>query len=456
MTIQRQNPGDISLSVSVYRDGELLTDDQDKYDIKEFVRAFEIYESISSATIEAYLTVEDSGGVIGAFTGSELFKINIKGSVLDRTFYMRCYQIRARSRSNQSNDVYILDLASDEFVKNEAVNIFGNTEVIFKDNTESSKIIEKILKDKRYIGTRKNVYLEETLNKHLFVVPNWRPFDTIYWMCHRSIRKKKSGGIFQNGFAFFESALGYHFKSIDKMIEDINDMDDEDTDPNTGKTKLYRYEYIPKQIGSGADDQFKITSVVFPTERNFLSGLRHGTWSGFSIGFDPNTTTSSKMGESTDMSVDAYRYKLVDLWDKMSHIEGGNNKNPIKEFDSTVQELVNFPKRVRYSILPNQIFDPKYQNNPQKNYEALVELQAYEWMRMESLKAVKLKIQIPGNLDLYAGSGIDVIMPASFKEGTTTKLDKRYSGRYVIVSLTHKSTGTGMQTELLLMKDSTL
>ena len=124
--------------------------------------------------------------------------------------------------------------------------------------------------------------------------------------------------------------------------------------------------------------------------------------------------------------------------------------------DETVQELINYPKRVRYSMLPNQIFDPKYQNNPQKNYENLVELQAYQWMRIESLKNVKLQITIPGNLDLYAGAGIDIIIPATQKSGKKTKIDERYSGRYLIASLTHSTTGATMKTELLLMKDSSI
>ena len=34
--------------------------------------------------------------------------------------------------------------------------------------------------------------------------------------------------------------------------------------------------------------------------------------------------------------------------------------------DDEIRNIVDFPKRVRYTMLPNQIFDPKYKNNPQK------------------------------------------------------------------------------------------
>tara|TARA_B100000902_G_scaffold229634_1_gene217886 strand:- start:205 stop:1578 length:1374 start_codon:yes stop_codon:yes gene_type:complete len=457
MTILRENPGDVEISVSIFRDGEKLKTPTGEYDIKDFVKGFQIYESITSSTMEAKIVIEDSAGLVNTFTGSELFKVQIMGSIIDRTFFMRSYTILSRSRTNQDTDVYVINLASDEFIKNEAVNIFGMTDVIFKNKTETSQIVEDILKSNRYIGTRKRLYLEETLNDHKFIIPNWRPFDAIYWMTERSIRKS-SGSSLQNGFAFFENALGYHYKSIDKMIDDANAMkDNEETNINTGQPRLYRYTQAPKNLeGDGAADQYRINAVVFPEEKNFLMGLRHGAWSGYSIGFDPTTITQSKMGISTDISVDAHYYNINTYWNSMSHLKDGGNKNIINSMDQGIQKLIEYPKRVRYTILPNQIFDQRFEDNPQKNYESLVELQAYQWMRIESLKTIKLQITIPGNMDLYVGSGIDIVIPTSAKSGKAPKVDRRYSGRYLIASLTHDTNGLNMTTELLLMKDSTI
>ena len=162
------------------------------------------------------------------------------------------------------------------------------------------------------------------------------------------------------------------------------------------------------------------------------------------------------MGSSTDMSAAAYRYGINDLWPRMSHLNEKKTQSPITQMDKSIQSMIDYPKRVRYTMLPNQIFDPKFQDNPQKSYEELVELQAYQWMRIESLKTIKLIIEIPGNLDLYSGSGIDIVMPATYKKNTKTETDRKYSGRYVISGLTHKIVGTRMVTEALLLKDSTI
>ena len=461
MTFKRSgDPGEIELSVTLWRNGKKLTNKQGAGDLQQFVRGVEIFESIEQATLECMIIIEDSAGLMNAITGSEVFQVSIVGTIYDRTYNFRSYEIASRSRTNQGNDIYIVNCCSDEYVKNEVTNVFGHSDKVFNNKTEASQIVKYLVKNQKYLGSAKRVFAPETLNKHQLVVPNWRVFDTIYWIAQRTIRKKASGKGFQNGFAFFENGLGFHFKSIDKMIDDINDMGGPaKTNTTTGRPRLYEYEYTPKGADEGANDPFRIKTVVFPNERNFLNGLRHGTWSGYSIGFDPVTITSSIMGTSTDMSVDAYRYSLEESWKNMSHI-GKNTKNPFSKADKEVKNLVNYPKRVRYTMLPNQNFDPNFFNKlvPQKskNYEALVELQAYQWMRFESLKTIKLQIEVPGNLDLYVGSGVNIVIPNNFVSGGKTEIDKKYSGRYMIAALTHKTTGLKLLTEMFLVKDSVL
>ena len=180
-------------------------------------------------------------------------------------------------------------------------------------------------------------------------------------------------------------------------------------------------------------------------------GLRHGAWSGYSIGFDPATLANSKIGGSEQLQVDSYKYSIQEMWRYMSHLKSDRCVCPVDLMDKDVQGIINYPRRVRYTALPNQIFDPKNQKNPQKNYEQLVELQAYQWMRLESIKTIKLRVRIPGNLDLYAGSGVNVIVPTNDGKGD---VDKKYSGRYLIGGLQHQCVATTMFTELYLMKDT--
>ena len=219
---------------------------------------------------------------------------------------------------------------------------------------------------------------------------------------------------------------------------------------------MYTYTYKPKNFTKEADDQYTIDTVTFPDEKSYLMGLRHGTWSGYSVGFDPVNIVKSRWGVSTDMKEEQYRYGVKKLWRKMSHIGKSNAVNPVNQMDDEIKNIVDFPKRVRYTMLPNQIFDPKYKNNPQSNYEELVELQAYQWMRIETLRNIRMFIAVPGNLDLYAGNGIKVEMPATKLAGDRPAPDKKYNGKWVIAGVNHSGVGSSskMKTELFLCKDS--
>ena len=47
-------------------------------------------------------------------------------------------------------------------------------------------------------------------------------------------------------------------------------------------------------------------------------------------------------------------------------------------------------------------------------------------------------------------------MPTTEKSGDKIKTDKRFSGRYMIVTIAHKGTPDTMSSEMLLMKDAIL
>ena len=153
--------------------------------------------------MECRLVLEDSAGILGTLTGSEEFVLNIRSSIKDRTYYFRAYQIQARVRTRQTNETYLVNCVSSEFIINETTNIFGNSEVVFDKKNDASEIVKQLL-GKRFINTKKKLFSEETINKQSFVSPNWRAFDLIYWLCQRSIRKSSRKGTLQNGFAFFE------------------------------------------------------------------------------------------------------------------------------------------------------------------------------------------------------------------------------------------------------------
>ena len=132
-SLVREQTGQIEIALSIFRDGKRIETEDGGYNLMAFLRGFEIYESIANSCMECRLILEDSGGIIGRLTGSELFLIEIKSSIKDRNYYFRSYQIESRVRTKQTSETYLINCVSDEYMINETTNIFGNSEVIFKN-----------------------------------------------------------------------------------------------------------------------------------------------------------------------------------------------------------------------------------------------------------------------------------------------------------------------------------
>ena len=117
-SISRSNTGEVDFKLFMYKNRKRKSTKGGDADLSSFVRGFEVYESISSACMEMRLILEDSAGILQSLTGSEEFSLQLKTSIIDRTYFFRAYQIDARVRTNQSNEVFIIECVSDEYTRN--------------------------------------------------------------------------------------------------------------------------------------------------------------------------------------------------------------------------------------------------------------------------------------------------------------------------------------------------
>jgi len=81
---------------------------------------------------------------------------------------------------------------------------------------------------------------------------------------------------------------------------------------------------------------------------------------------------------------------------------------------------------------------------------------AYAASRWQLLNAIRLDIIVPGNIALDAGDIIEVRIPLSNPEGQSERLelDPVYSGKYMILGITHSWQPAGITSRLNLSKDS--
>ena len=131
-SITRNTAGEVDIKLFVYKNRKKKKTTKGDADLSSFLRGFEIYESISNTCMEMKLILEDAAGVLQSLTGTEEFALQLKTTLIDRTYFFRAYQIGARVRMNQQSEAFVIDCVSDEYTRNEILNVFGNSETIFK------------------------------------------------------------------------------------------------------------------------------------------------------------------------------------------------------------------------------------------------------------------------------------------------------------------------------------
>ena len=74
--------------------------------------------------------------------------------------------------------------------------------------------VEDVLRQKKYLNSKKDFWLEDTKTNCKYVIPALKPFDTINFLAGEAISGKYNNA----GYLFFENSKGYHFRSLESML----------------------------------------------------------------------------------------------------------------------------------------------------------------------------------------------------------------------------------------------
>lgn len=190
------------------------------------------YESILENSIKATAIIADTGYSIEGdgnyvsliegldLSGGEYVELHIEdgyGNKLEfsGTRALRIGRIRNKMEHTQ-NMVFIVDLVTTEFFKNELV----ETRVNEAFEGKISNSVYRILKN--FLKTEKNIKVEVTENEYSFTAN--QQFDTPFYKCTSLGRRciPEGGTETSAGFFFFETYDGFQFRSIEKLLDENN------------------------------------------------------------------------------------------------------------------------------------------------------------------------------------------------------------------------------------------
>ena len=410
-------------------------------DLTEVVININMYESVFSRAMSGSVLIGDTNNlsVNLPIIGQEYLSVKLNTPSLDdnaidyseNVFVV--YKIKAREADGQMQ-VLELQFTSPEMLKSNRIRISKS----YTDTIDN--ITEDIFTNERYLNTKKDLFIEPTIGIRRMVVPNLHPYDIIRNLATESISK-------ENGsphYVFFENNRGLHFRSLQSLY----------AQGITGKYHSGEQASDEKYTGdneSGALMQ-SMKRIV-----NFSMGTNNDTLANIKSGMLGSTIFSHDI---YNKSYNKTTFGYFDNFEDNERISENPtyNDNPIDEDENT---LGNFKDaRIHLHSVPSDTDTQHYETDTSSySYSSnrLSDSLLSRQSRFGELRSgISLTMEIHGNTTIAAGDMIDIQLPIAGIDHDDDKVDKYYSGEYLITNLRHIFTPRERTHQILLTlaKDS--
>ena len=373
------------------------------------------YESIDSPTISMNITFLDIDQVISrkGISGGEYIDLTVQIDGFDDfKLTQKKHNLMLNSVRNiiteTNKQVATLEFVSVESIINETARVNKK----FAGNV-SQTVFELLIGDKKGIQTSKKLDKHDATNSYSFVGNLKRPFDTVQWLCPKAQSSTKNFG-----FLFYENFDGYHFKSIEKLLEQ---------EPSF----TYTHTDKPYDQETGA---FKILQNKMVQTNDIGMNLRMGMYA--------NRTIYVDIVNQTKEIVD---FKISDF----------NLKRPPKLLNG----IEDYPTRLMLRVNDIGVAQKGSKKKDQQPSSELAVYQNKSYIRNNLLFSQSFKISIALNPDLRVGQVIEIKLPVKKGDGES-KTDSYGndrtndpSGKYLISGLRQIIGGQKSESQLTLIRD---
>lgn len=380
------------------------------------VTSFSYYESLYSPVVTAKVIYIDSAESTKnqlEISGNEdvRFKIQSKYGTLDfnRKSANSGMKVKGSPQTGRESnrEAVFLDLVSKWEMKNKTTAVHDK----YSNVTIGDAVIIIL---KRKLGVDYDFFdVEATKNMYDFTGKGKSPFEIITDLARKAVPVKGDPGFF-----FYETQDGFNFKSVNSLVSQ---------EPK----QVYVYNGSFRADQKGDDNDFKILKQPnFIKDQNVVTALESGTYASRNIFFNPfNKEFAERIYKINDKGgIDQALGNSVEVDDELTgYIRTNKHILDIGSLKVGVSTSIN--------------------NSP-------AEWQAKSTMRYNILHSQILQMMVPCNLELRAGDVIKVEIESLENEKCSEGIDKRQSGKYLILHLCHFFDTTKSVTSLTLVRDT--
>ena len=175
------------------------------------------FEDITKANVIIAIKLTDSSsGVLGRLKGMEPVEIVFCDSDEKNyiAYQMVVYDIQDRMILDGKQTQATIFCVALDAIRNSSLKIskrFGKG-----GGKYTHEIVGHLVEEE--LKSNKKVLMDESETKLSFVSPYWDPYTIISWLSWRSVHKSGSG-MKSAGYLFYEDREGYHYKSMDNLVD---------------------------------------------------------------------------------------------------------------------------------------------------------------------------------------------------------------------------------------------
>lgn len=440
-------PTDFKISAKI-----IYADGHEGLELRPIITECNYFEDIFGNVCSGKLVLSDSSNYQHEMSlcGDEFLKLqlyNAKDSSDESKWlkkFFRIYNLKGRNLTKDSNENYVLNFASEEVFLSEQYRVCK----AYKGRI--SQMILDIAKNYLKIPPKELGYSESskqhtniipTLGEKHIIVPNLKPLEAINWlstlaMCEDTRIKGAS-------YLFFPDKNGWNYKPFLGMYGDFKKYGKA---CNTEKTP---YEYRAKNnisedviLSKDADQSKNILSYQLLDSYDSIENTQNGVYANKLIWTD--------------------NFKRLHEEEKFDYEKYFKEINPLSLYNEYQPFGIMSDAEDRFKKKHNEAYDTvlrmgfKTTNN---NIDITI---PHRIAQLGLSSVLRLKVIIPGDTNLVVGNTIyiDIKAPAPIQSSNSDekkKMDKFYSGWYLITALRHRTDqDSGFETIMELSKDSFL
>lgn len=406
-----------------------------------------LFENIMDNTMRGSVSIVDTNGILETFPvmGDEFIYMDFSKtgeSGDERVKYLGyIYKISDKQQYEEKASIqsYTLFFTSVEQMLSKKYKVDNNrrsklstmAKNIFEDKIEQNRNdLDPLTSMDKFREVRKKIDVEDTMDVFDITFPNLSPLMSMNMLARDAYSSNMNGG-FNTTYQFYEDREGFHFKSIEGLIEQQR--------MNTEFPEFFFR--VPNSIDDITYNSIRTISN-FNIENTFdiMKSANSGHYGSTHVTFDPLSKTHYHN-----------KFEYDDEFDKISHVDNFRT-NSSKFFKSKMKD-----SKISAGLTTRGSFESSFISGKDEIFygkeDEIIQLKRSRYNQLLGSQVVSFNV--PGNPYRKLGEMIQVWIPSILKTGEKQRVDfdKYYSGRYLILGIKHMFTPSDYIMNLTAIKD---